>query len=466
MTDVHPPEYILQEYSVPKESAKPFMHWIFSFELCLASALLSFYLLRYETNFVQRILVHPITPESLLTLYFNPPCGTTIAFDYFRNIQSSVIHKIDRFHLASPLHDQSAATVVKAIEKIWITKQGCPRQLRSDRGTDFVAKVNAEFCRTWKIKQDVVTAWHPESNGAAENAVKTLKASLEKYCTGRASDWDTSLHWIEMDINTTVSALTNETPFFVDHGREANLPIDFETGANLTEDNSYLRQLLQQRQGVREVIREKQAHEKERQHLAMKRRVTKLAKAMDVGTKVMLKASPNQLKAGLPKWNGPYRIIKVPTQLTRVLDFGPSQMEETVHVARLKLYVEGQRREVVSQPIVYKQEQVLMHRVTRHGEEFKVKFQGHARSEAQWMQRDEVDKEVLEVWERKDHSQRQRRQKAPALPISQRDPKRGRPCKQSNIPSQTSTENTATTTSDPNTNNPPSGADCSTSIRT
>ncbi|KAH3745584.1 hypothetical protein Pelo_13033 [Pelomyxa schiedti] len=34
-------EYILQEYSVPKESAKPFMHWIFSFELCLASALFS-----------------------------------------------------------------------------------------------------------------------------------------------------------------------------------------------------------------------------------------------------------------------------------------------------------------------------------------------------------------------------------------------------------------------------------------
>ncbi|KAH3767637.1 Transposon Ty3-I Gag-Pol poly [Pelomyxa schiedti] len=233
------------------------------------------------------------------------------------DLYSKVVH-------LKALHDQSAATVVKAIEKIWITKQGCPCQLRSDRGTDFVAKVNAEFCRTWKIKQD--------------------------------------------------------------------------------------------RQGVREVIREKQAHEKERQHLAMKRRVTKLAKAMDVGTKVMLKASPNQLKAGLPKWNGPYRIIKVPTQLTRVLDFGPSQMEETVHVARLKLYVEGQRREVVSQPIVYKQEQVLMHRVTRHGEEFKVKFQGHARSEAQWMPRDEVDKEVLE----------------------------------------TSTENTATTNIDPNTNIPPS----------
>lgn len=88
------------------------------------------------------------------------------------------------------LKDQSAETVVKAIEKIWITKQGCPRQLRSDRGTNFISQVNAEFCRAWNIKQDVVTAWHPESNGAAENAVKTLKASIMKYCTGKPQTWD------------------------------------------------------------------------------------------------------------------------------------------------------------------------------------------------------------------------------------------------------------------------------------
>ncbi|KAH3763842.1 hypothetical protein Pelo_4311 [Pelomyxa schiedti] len=60
---------------------------------------------------------------------------------------------------------------------------------------------------------------------------------------------------------------------------------------------------------------------------------------MDVGvTKVMLKASPNQLKELVYSSGMDHtEFIKGPTQLTPCTDFGPSRMEETVHVARLKV---------------------------------------------------------------------------------------------------------------------------------
>ena len=55
---------------------------------------------------------------------------------------------------------------------------GVPDELSSDGGPEFIAGATKDFLKRWKINHRISSAYHPQSNGRAEVAVKTAKRLL------------------------------------------------------------------------------------------------------------------------------------------------------------------------------------------------------------------------------------------------------------------------------------------------
>lgn len=77
------------------------------------------------------------------------------------------MNKIDSENTVSKLRDYCA-------------RYGLPRKIISDNGRQLVSDTFENFCKMNKIKHVTSAPYHPATNGAAENAVKSLKRGLNK----------------------------------------------------------------------------------------------------------------------------------------------------------------------------------------------------------------------------------------------------------------------------------------------
>ncbi|XP_062373268.1 uncharacterized protein K02A2.6-like [Sardina pilchardus] len=74
----------------------------------------------------------------------------------------------------------TVTTALKTIEVLrgLFASHGLPEECVSDNGPQFTSSEFQQFLRNNGVKQTLVPAYHPASNGAAERSVQTLKASL------------------------------------------------------------------------------------------------------------------------------------------------------------------------------------------------------------------------------------------------------------------------------------------------
>ena len=61
----------------------------------------------------------------------------------------------------------------------WFNMMGWPRNIRSDGGPAFWKKF-ADWCESKGVKFDLSSAYHPQSNGSAEEGVKRCKSTMVK----------------------------------------------------------------------------------------------------------------------------------------------------------------------------------------------------------------------------------------------------------------------------------------------
>lgn len=73
---------------------------------------------------------------------------------------------------------QAGARGLVACLRSFFSSFGVPEELSSDGGPEFTASVTKEFLQRWGIKHRQSSAYHPQSNGRAEVAVKSAKRLL------------------------------------------------------------------------------------------------------------------------------------------------------------------------------------------------------------------------------------------------------------------------------------------------
>lgn len=108
-----------------------------------------------------------------------------------------------------------------------MTRHGFPRAIVSDRGAYFTSKLFKYFCDKLKIKHKLTTAYNPASNGDTERFNRTLTTMLRKELQdGAHEDWEELIDPLLFAFRNSVHSSTKETPHFILHGRDANIPVN------------------------------------------------------------------------------------------------------------------------------------------------------------------------------------------------------------------------------------------------
>ena len=137
----------------------------------------------------------------------------------------------------------------------------------SDRGSSYVSHLAQDLYKELGIKRIKTTANHPESNGLVERFNRTLKYTMKVWCNENQDDWDIFYPHSFFAYNTSVHSLVQETPFFLTHGRDAQLHIDIMTNTRRTQTAGvyqYATELVQRLYDIHQRVKEILENENEK----------------------------------------------------------------------------------------------------------------------------------------------------------------------------------------------------------
>ncbi len=124
--------------------------------------------------------------------------------------------------------DKSAPQVANAIWNRWIAYYGTPKEIVSDQGLEFAAKLTTEIWRKMGIDHSMTTPYHPQSNAQAEVFNKTMAHYLRTVIDeSQASNlnWELYIAPLQMSHNTAVHKATKTTPFYTMFGYDPRMPL-------------------------------------------------------------------------------------------------------------------------------------------------------------------------------------------------------------------------------------------------
>ena len=106
-----------------------------------------------------------------------------VACDYFSN-----------FIEVENLQSTTSRAVCKVLKALF-AHYGVPDILISDNGPQFSSAEFAAFAKKWCFEHQMSSPHHPQSNGKAENGVKTVKRLFKKCCESGQLEFQALLDW-------------------------------------------------------------------------------------------------------------------------------------------------------------------------------------------------------------------------------------------------------------------------------
>ena len=90
---------------------------------------------------------------------------------------------------------------------------GIPRKIISDRDPRFTLQFFKELCDQLDIKQNISSAYHPQTDGQSERTNQTLETILRIYCNHQQDNWADWLKIAQYVINCCPSSTTKKPPY-------------------------------------------------------------------------------------------------------------------------------------------------------------------------------------------------------------------------------------------------------------
>ncbi len=129
-----------------------------------------------------------------------------------------------RYPEALPLRRIDTETVADALIQFF-ARFGLPKELLSDRGSNFTSQLMKEVNKRLGITQIFASPYHPETNGMLERWHSTLKAMMRKSGKGR-KEWDLLLPMLLFAYREATHEATGFSPFELLFGRQVRGPLD------------------------------------------------------------------------------------------------------------------------------------------------------------------------------------------------------------------------------------------------
>jgi hypothetical protein len=121
---------------------------------------------------------------------------------------------------------------------------GIPRRIISDRDMQFTSQFFKELCAQLEIKQNMSSAYHPQTDGQSERTNQTVETILRIFCNHQQNNWADWLKVTQYMINSCPSSTMKKPPYklwmgFIPHThqptRVGNIPAIEERKSQLLE---------------------------------------------------------------------------------------------------------------------------------------------------------------------------------------------------------------------------------------
>ena len=209
-------------------------------------------------------------------------------------------------------------TTTKASELAWlyveqvIRLHGLPKSIVSDRDPKFTSKFWREVHRILGTKLKMSTAFHPQTDGASERAIRSVTQILRTMVRPDQTDWTDKVPLTEFAINSAVSSSTGFAPFELNYGYlpSVNTQVQLESSSAPRGIKAFVDNAVNSLSQAHDAIITNRVNQT---YHANKRR--RMETPMKVGDWAYLATENLNLPKGqarklMPKFIGPYRIAE------------------------------------------------------------------------------------------------------------------------------------------------------------
>ena len=250
------------------------------------------------------------------------------------------IDNTSRWPEVEPIRNITANTVVKAFESICL-RNGFPRVVISDNGTQFCSKQFRQFCKQHSIQPITTSPYRPQSNGLVERMHATLTGMINKLTKSKQGVWHDITKLVLYFMRMTPSSSTGFSLYMIIHGWEPASPLEVVKEGLLDEHMgdidiaSWCKENMERVEQISDhIVRNQTEVTKERKRIRDK---YSKEKTFIPGTQVLYR-TPGMNAKLTDAWEGPYEIDKQLGPVTYSLLTSRDKHKKVVHVNTLKQY--------------------------------------------------------------------------------------------------------------------------------
>lgn len=225
------------------------------------------------------------------------------------------------------------ALLLKDIDSVFVdeallvifSRVGIPREILSDRGTQFTSKLMGELHKLLGINPLFTTPNHPSCNGRIERFHGTLKASLRKLCAEKPKEWHRYLIPTFFALREILSDRTSFSPFELLYGRTVRGPMsvlkDLWENTSVTDDQrstyQYVIELKDKLADCAKIAAQNAdiSSSRYRSYFDLKSQKRHFKKGDEI--LVLLPDHANKL---LMAWRGPFRVLEQKNKVNYLVD--------------------------------------------------------------------------------------------------------------------------------------------------
>ena len=328
---------------------------------------------------------------------------TSISLDFITDLPDSHGHTgilviVDRFTKAAEFIACSSG--MSAEDTAWLLidhvyrHHGLPKDIVSDRGTQFTSKFWKAIMDQLKVQLNMSTAFHPQTDGQTERVNQVLEQYLRAYVNARQDNWSRLLPMAQFCYNSAYHASTKMTPFYANYGYNPTAVPTATTTTPIPQADFFLQQLSSIHQELTENLNKAT---KAYKHQADKKR--RPTPEIAVGSMVYLESKNLKVrwvgrKLG-PRKIGPLKVLeKISPLAYRVELPHGSSAHNVFHVSRLtperRPPMEHQVKHTKPPPAIdthtpeWEVEEVIQHRWVRGKIQYLVKWLNYPPESNSW----------------------------------------------------------------------------------
>lgn len=136
----------------------------------------------------------------------------------------TIIDMATRYPEAIPLRNIDTVSVAEALVEVFC-HVGVPREILSDRGTQFKSDLMQEINRLLSIKALYSSPYHAACNGMVERMNGTLKNMLKRICIDQPNEWDKYINVALFAYREIPNDTLKFSPFELLYGRNVRGPL-------------------------------------------------------------------------------------------------------------------------------------------------------------------------------------------------------------------------------------------------